>query len=205
MDPNACHPKIVFKNYTTLLKSSVYMGYALVTACAFGAIFTMGSMLPFLLVNQLGITVSMYGWIAGIPALGYVSGSFTGGALAQKWGMNRVILTGGCLSILALAVGIVINLIHFNIYTLIAPLFVFMFGVGLIMPAGSSGAMAPFPKLAGSEAAVLCASMFCFAAFFTAIGSHLSEITPVPLFVLLLSTSVLVLLFLGLAKKGGAK
>ena len=202
MNPKACHPAFVLKNYWTLFKSRVYMGYALATACAFAGVFTMGSMLPFLLVNQLNIPIAIYGWIAGIPALGYLSGSFFGGKLAQKLGLPRLISMGAVFSLIALGVGVVINLMHFNIYTLIAPLLVFMFGVGLVMPTGSSGAMAPFPKLAGSEAAILCASMFCFAAIFTAIGAHLSSLTPIPLFILLASTSVLVLLFLSLAKAG---
>ncbi len=205
MDPKACHPKVIFKNYFTLFKSPLYMGYALATASAFGAVFTTGSMLPFLLVNQLGIPIALYGWIAGIPALGYMTGSFVGGRLARKLGINGAILGGVTLSLLALLIGIVVNRIHFNVYALMAPLLFFMLGVGIVMPTGSSGAMAPFPKLAGAEAAVLCASMFCLAAIFTAIGSHLSELTPIPLFCLLIGTSILLLIFLSLTRKGGRK
>ncbi len=202
MNPQACHPKVVFKNYAILLRSPTYIGFAFLSAAAFAGIFTMGSMLPFLLVNQLGIPVAVYGWIAGIPALGFLSGSFVSGKFSQKAGLTRLIFLGCCLSLCALAVGAALNGQHFNAYTLIIPLVVFMFGIGLVLPTGSSGAMAPFPQLAGSEAAILCASMFCFASIFTAIGSHLGENTPLPLFGVLAATSVLALLFLALAKKG---
>lgn len=202
MDARACHPAVISKNFATLFKSKTYIGYAFATACAFSAVFTTGSMLPFLLVNQLHISVSIYGWIAGIPALGYMAGSFIGGKLAQTLELGKIIVVGVSIQLIALAVGIGINMNYFNAYSLIAPLLVFMIGVGLVMPSGSSGAMAPFPKLAGSEAALLCASMFCFASFFTAIGSHLSESNPVSLFFLLMSMSLLTLLFLWIAKKG---
>ena len=55
LDASVCHPRVVFKKYGMLLSSAAYMGYAMVAAIAFGCIFTMGSTLPFLLVNELGV------------------------------------------------------------------------------------------------------------------------------------------------------
>ena len=202
INARACHPAVISKNFATLVKSRVYIGYAFATACAFSAVFTTGSMLPFLLVNQLHIPVSIYGWVAGIPALGYMAGSLISGRLAQTVGIGKIIVAGVVLQLIALSVGVVINLNYFNAYSLITPLLICMIGVGFVMPSGSSGAMAPFPQLAGSEAALLCASMFCFASLFTAMGSHLSEADPIPLFFLLIAISLLTLLFLGVAKKG---
>ena len=203
-DPTACRPTVAFKKYWILLSSKLYMGYALIAAVAFAAIFTMGSSLPFLLVNELHIAPEIYGWIAGIPALGFLSGSFLSGRLAMKCSLAKLILFGACLGIASMVIGVMINLgiTPFNLYTLIAPLIVLMFGIGFMVPTGSSGAMAPFPKLAGSESALLCAFMFGCASILTAIGSHLNITAPIPLFLLLGSTCVVALLLLSLAKKG---
>jgi len=199
--PSACHPKVVFKNYKTLLTSPVYMGFALAAGFAFSSVFTMGSMLPFLLVNQLHVSTSIYGWIAGIPALGYISGAFLGGKLASRFGLVKLIVLGAVFEIVFSLIGVWLNFYSFNIETLIAPLLLFMLGIGFILPTASSGAMAPFPKLAGSESALLCAFMFCCAAIFTAIGSHLKTNSPVPVFCLLGSTAIFVLIFLALSQK----
>lgn len=190
-DPKACHPKTLYKSYKTLLLSPVFMGYALCTGFAIAAAFTMGSFLPFLLVNDLGIKVSVYAWIAGIPAITYLAGSFLGGRISKHWGLNKVILIGTLIQIAMSLIGACLNAVHFSAYTLIPSLFVFMFGIGLVVPTGSSGAMAPFPKLAGFESALLCAFMFGCGALFTGIGSHLDTLTPVPLFALLGSIGVL--------------
>ena len=122
----------------------------------------------------------------------------------MKCSLAKLILFGACLGIASMVIGVMINLgiTPFNLYTLIAPLIVLMFGIGFMVPTGSSGAMAPFPKLAGSESALLCAFMFGCASILTAIGSHLNITAPIPLFLLLGSTCVVALLLLSLAKKG---
>lgn len=204
MDLSAGHPSVVLKKYWILLTNGSYMGFALIAAFAFGSIFTMGSTLPFLLVNQLGVPPSIYGWIAGIPAVGFLSGSFLSGRLSMTISLFKLILFGSILGISAMIVGFIVNLTveHFTVYTLIIPLIVFMFGIGFLVPTGSSGAMAPFPKLAGSASALLCAFMFFCASALTAIGSHLNIINPKTLFVLLGSVCVLTLTLLLITKEG---
>lgn len=186
-DPMACCPRVVCANYGYLLKSRVYMGYALVAAISVGTVFTVGSTLPFLLVNGFGVSPALYGWIAGIPAFGYLSGSFMSGKLAYFFSLPKLILFGSLLGLLSMAVGLILNIwiVPFSLYTLIAPIVFFMFGMGFLVPTGSSGAMAPFPKLAGSASALLCGFMFFFASLLVGIGSHLRIITPAPLFILL--------------------
>ena len=203
-DPTAYYPSVAFKKYWRLLTSRKYMGFALIASVGFAGIFTMGSTLPFLLVNELHISPSLYGWIAGIPALGFLSGDFLSGTLSSRYSLHHLILFGAVMGILVMIIGLVINLLmpHFTVYTLIVPLIFFMFSVGFLVPTGSSGAMEPFPKLAGSASALLCASMFFAASVLTAIGSHLNIVSPAPLFILLAATSVLVFIVLFSAKKG---
>ena len=198
-DPMACYPAVVCKNYGNLLSSAIYMGYALVAAISVGTVFTVGSTLPFLLVNGFGVSPALYGWIAGIPALGYLSGSFLSGKLAYLFSLPKLILFGSLLGLLSMVVGLIMNIwiVPFSLYTLIIPLVFFMFGMGFLVPTGSSGAMAPFPRLAGSASALLCGFMFFFASILVAIGSHLRIITPAPLFILLSIVCLFDLLFLG--------
>ncbi|AHE68136.1 multidrug effflux MFS transporter [Legionella oakridgensis] len=202
-DPTARRPNVIFKKYWTLLTSSNYMGFTLIAGFGFAAIFTTGSTLPFLLVNKLGISPSLYGWIAGIPALGYLSGSFVSGYLAKDIALSKLILFGSLFGILSMIVGLLVNVnaVHFTLYTLIAPLIFFMFGIGFLVPTGSSGAMAPFPQIAGAESALLGAFMFCIASILTAIGSHLNITNPVPLFLLLTCVCVITFILFFVVKK----
>lgn len=203
-DGSAWHLRVMVRKYNLLLTSKYYMGCALTAAIAFAAIFTTGSTLPFLLINGLGMSPSLCGWIAGTPAIGYLVGSFVSGRLSLKISLFRLILMGSWMGIVSMVMALVIHW-HadtFTVYTLTIPLLFFMFGVGFLVPAGASGAMALFPGMAGSESALLCAFMFCFAALLTAIASHLVVAGPIPLFFLLGFVCVLTLCFLAMAKKG---
>lgn len=195
-------PKQIIINYWFLLKHGKYSGFVLCVSLSFAALLTMGSMLPFLIVNKLGISPSLYGWIAGIPALGYVSGAFIGGKLSKNLGILKLIYVSVVLNITILILALLLNWHSFDIISLLTPLLFFMFGIGLIIPTGSSGAMSPFPELAGSAAALLGTLMFSIASIFTAIGSHLKAETPIPLFSLLLTILILTYGALLIAKKG---
>jgi Bcr/CflA subfamily drug resistance transporter len=201
-DQFAWHPKVAFKKFLTLLSNRSYLGFNLVTSIGFAGIFTTGSILPFLLVNDLGVSTTLYGWIAGIPAIGYLSASFISGKLSARYSLTQLIFAGGIIGLIALGTGLLVNLSmpHYTIYSLITPLVFFMFSIGFLVPTGTSGAMEPFPKLAGAASALLCATMFLCASLLTAIGSHLNINGAIPLFLLLSSTSILVLLALCLVK-----
>ena len=154
--------------------------------------FTTGSTLPFLLVNKLGKPPSLCGWIAGIPAIGYLTGSFISGYLAKDIELPKLILFGSVFGILSMILGLVFNWHqpHFTAYSLIIPLIFFMFGIGFLVPTGLSGAMAPFPEIAGAESALLGAFMFFMASMLTAIGSHLNITNPIPLYLLLMTVCI---------------
>ncbi|OGT65305.1 MAG: hypothetical protein A3J38_10620 [Gammaproteobacteria bacterium RIFCSPHIGHO2_12_FULL_45_9] len=185
-NPVAHHPAVAVKNYHILLRDISYLSFILCAALGLGDLLTMGSMLPFLMIQQLGIKPAVYGWLAGIPAIGYLSGAYWGGRFAARWGHVLVIQCAIWIGIVALLIGLVVTQVRFNVYTLLGPLVLCMVSAGVMVPVSSAGALTPFPQLAGAAAALLGLFMFGVSAIMTAVGSHLTEVTPAPLFTLLL-------------------
>lgn len=188
------HPKKVLHNYLNLLKSPTYLHFSLLCSIAFAGIFTMGCILPFLIVQQLGVSPKLYGWIAGIPSIGYVLGAYSTARLAGNISLKKMILFGSSLSFSAILLGLFIAPIGFNLYTLIIPLFIFMLGTGFLVPTSSSGAMLPFPHLAGSASALLMSFMFMLAALITAFSSQFAIKDSTDLFLILIALPILAFL-----------
>ena len=193
-DPNAYQPKVALKNYFTLLKNPIFLGFALSGSVSFSSLLCLNGMLPFLLINQLHISPSSYGWFTIITGSGYLSGAFVGGRLAGSRSIFHVVLIGIFITLATSALGYLLGLHYFNLYVIIIPLMLTLFGLGFILPMSSGGALAPFPTMAGSAAALLGCSQFFIASIFTAISSQLKEETQLPLFGFLFVLGCLTLL-----------
>ncbi len=200
LNPIAHHPKVALKNYTFLFSKAIFTRFVLAASFGFAFLISLNAMLPFIIENRLHITPSTYGWLTMITGAGYLSGSFIGGSYATKNSRKKTITMGFYILLLALVAGLVIAEFWLNVPVVIGPLAIALFGVGFIIPIASSGAMAPFPEKAGSEAALLGAMMFCFASVFTAFSSHITAVSQKPMFVFLLMIGVLALIIFKLIK-----
>lgn len=200
LNPTAHHPKVALKNYYFLLSKAIFTRFVLAASFGFAFLISLNAMLPFIIENHLHISPSAYGWLTMITGAGYLSGSFIGGSYATKTNRDKTITLGFFILLLSLIAGLVIAEFWINVPVVIGPLAISLFGVGFIIPIASSGAMAPFPEKAGSEAALLGAMMFCFASIFTAFSSHIASISQKPMFVFLLIIGVLALIVFKLVK-----
>ncbi|MDC0534241.1 multidrug effflux MFS transporter [Francisellaceae bacterium] len=198
--PNAHKPKVAIKNYGYLLSKAIFSRYVIVTAFGFTSLIVLNAMLPFVIQNKLDISPSVYGWLTMITGGGYLCGSFLGGSLSAKCGIKKIIYIGIAINFIALIIGYIGSFSFMNVPVIITPLALFLFGIGFIIPIGSSGAMSPFPEKSGSAAALLGGFMFCFASIFTAISSHINEPSQKPIFISLFVLSLITLIFFFIIK-----
>ena len=158
-DPDALRPARMLRNYRTLATHRAFMGYALVLAFVFGGQFTFISGSSFVLIDLLGVSPDVYGFCFGLVAIGFMIGAFFTGRLTGRWGIDRMILTGGALSAgagLALAglgwLGLAPGL--GGVAGIVAPMTLYAVGGGMIMPSAMAGAIGPFPRMAGLASAL---------------------------------------------------
>ena len=156
IDPaNRLVPSLIARNYLRVLMHPLCLGYILVNAAAFGALFAYVSGSSLFLINVVGLRPDQYGLVFAATSLGIMAGAFLNGRLSA-WG----VVPGYPLSIgLALAVVAAMSLLAMTLadwmpLALVISLLVLgTFAFGLIAPNAMQGAMQPLPQIAGAAGA----------------------------------------------------
>lgn len=163
-----------FGEYPELLRSVRFWGYAAATAFSSGAFFAYLGGAPFVGSNIFGLSPAELGFWFGAPAIGYLLGNFTTSQLAERVGINRMVLIG---SIIA-ACGVGFSLFLFEIgygsvINFFAPMTLVGYGNGLVIPNGTSGVLSVRPHLAGTASGLASALMIGGGAALAAIAGAL--------------------------------
>lgn len=156
INPMAMHPGKLAMNYAALLKHRGFMGYVLLNSCVFSGLFAFISGSSFVFIDVFGLAPNLYGVCFGIVVGGYITGTLIAGRYSRKFGSDTMLRYGSGLSLLG---GLLLVVIASNfpqhVASVVAPMFVFMISVGVVMPNSMAGAIGPFPKMAGAASAMM--------------------------------------------------
>ncbi|MEJ1159836.1 Bcr/CflA family efflux MFS transporter [Prosthecomicrobium sp. N25] len=155
-DPARARPAMLVAAYGTLLREPRFMLPAAVLGTALGALYALGTMLPFVLIDRAGLTPTQFG-------LGMIAqtGSFaTGGFLVRKLlietDAQKLVRPGILIGLAAaLVLAVLMRTVPPSYIAVMGPIGVYAFSLALIMPGPSTTALAPFPHMAGAAAALL--------------------------------------------------
>lgn len=154
-DLSRIRPRALLRSYGTLLGSGYFLSSSLVMTGAMGAMHTFVILLPFILMDRVGLSPAQFGLSMLLQ-----SGAFFAGSLATRWIMHRLdskrLVPIGVVFIAAGSVGMAVMLRFHDISFLkvMAPGAVFTFGLPFVMPAVLIAAMAPFPHIAGAASSM---------------------------------------------------
>ncbi|NVK19809.1 MAG: Bcr/CflA family multidrug efflux MFS transporter [Methylocystaceae bacterium] len=156
INPYAMQPGKLAGNYAALLKHRGFMGYVLLNSCVFSGLFAFISGSSFVFIDVFGLEPNLYGVCFGIVVCGYITGTLIAGRYSRKFGSETMLRYGSFLSILGgcLLFGVVWA-VPGHVASVVAPMFVFMISVGVVMPNSMAGAIGPFPKMAGAASALM--------------------------------------------------
>jgi MFS transporter, DHA1 family, multidrug resistance protein len=170
------------RGYLGLLGQRVYIGFVLCCALAYGGIFCFISGSSFVFVDIIGLAPQLYGVCFGAIVLGYILGTLMGGRLTRRIGVERLVRTGGLISAVGgLALLLSVWTTGASVAGILLPTVIYMAGTGLVLPNAMAGAIGPFPRMAGTAAALLgFVQMGLAAAGGVAIG-HLANGTAIPM------------------------
>ncbi len=156
LDAHAARPGPIFRNYLALLTVRRYVGYMLTNACVYAGLFAFISGSPFVLIDLLGLEPQLFGFSFATIVVGYMAGTLTAGRLTLRLGIDTMVLTG---SVVALASSVADGFLAWtgslHVAAVVAPMFFYMVGVGIVMPNCMAGAIGPFPAMAGTASALL--------------------------------------------------
>jgi DHA1 family bicyclomycin/chloramphenicol resistance-like MFS transporter len=155
-DLSRIHPSALIRSYGALLANRYFMLSSLVVAGTLGALYAQATVLPFIMIDRVGLTPPQFG--VGMLAQ---SGTFFAGSLAVRALLGRVgafrLVPVGLIFVGAgsLALAVVLRLQEPTFVNVMGPVGLFAFGIAFVMPAMTTAAMAPFPHRAGAAAALM--------------------------------------------------
>lgn len=153
-DAHATAPLRLLRNYLALLGNRHYLGYLMPSVCGFGGLFAYTAASPFLFVDGLGLTPDVFGSLAVFTVIGFAAGSFLAGRFQGRID-GKLMINAGLVALVGGSVLMALLSGELSLVRVLAPMFIFVFGLGLLMPDSSASALHPFPRIAGSASAMM--------------------------------------------------
>jgi DHA1 family bicyclomycin/chloramphenicol resistance-like MFS transporter len=156
VDPaNRLVPSVIARNYLRVLTHPLCLGYILVNAAAFGALFAYVSGSPLFLINVVGLRPDQYGIVFAATSLGIMAGALLNSRLSARGVLPFYPLSIGLwLAAASAMLLLAMTLAGWMPLPLVIPLLVLAsLAFGLIAPNAMQGAMQPLPQIAGAAGA----------------------------------------------------
>ncbi|MBX3567929.1 MAG: multidrug effflux MFS transporter [Rhizobiaceae bacterium] len=148
-------PRALLQSYGTILSTPYFVLASLILAGAVGSIYTQATILPFILMERVGLTPSQFGAGMLMQSGSYLAGSLVVRALLPRFGALRLVPVGLALVLVgcaALAIGL--HILPPTFLNVMGPVGFNAFGVAFVMPAISTAVLAPFPRTAGAASSM---------------------------------------------------
>lgn len=154
-DLSRIRPRALMTSYRKLLGDRYFMSASMIPAFSIGAIYALATILPFILMNRIGLSPVVFGL-----AMMFQSMSFLAGNLMMRFAMTRVH------SFRLIPVGLAILLVSLvlmplplwqeepNVLSIMGPVGLYCIGVAFFLPTLSTAALGPFPTMAGAAASL---------------------------------------------------
>ncbi|OYX70301.1 MAG: Bcr/CflA family drug resistance efflux transporter [Rhizobiales bacterium 32-66-11] len=155
-DPAQARPARVFANYRTLFLDRGFMRMSLLIGFTLGGIYTLAAILPFVLIEKIGLSPTQFGFAMICQTGAYMLGTIVAGRLMKKIDAVRLIPVGlGCALVAAAGLVVVPPLFPHAFLGIMGPVALWAFGVAILLPGSTTLGLAGFPTMAGSAAALM--------------------------------------------------
>lgn len=148
-------PARLMRNYAEVARNRQFLATSIILSGTIGALYTQATMLPFVLINRVGLTPTQFGIGMLMQSGFYLVGSVTLKLVVKRLGGARCALIGITLcgiggTIMALSVALVPPFF----LSIMGPVAICTFGLALLTPYVVTLSLAPFPHVAGSASAL---------------------------------------------------
>ena len=143
-------------NYGRLLRSPLFLSYAVSQALLSGGIFGFMTGGPFVVIETLGVSSSTYGILTAMLPAGFILGNLLSSRVSGRVSVHPLVVIGCTLAAVSACVSFAFVWAGTLNLAIIYPLMmVYTVGVGINIPNSMAGALEVDPKIAGSGAALL--------------------------------------------------
>jgi DHA1 family bicyclomycin/chloramphenicol resistance-like MFS transporter len=145
----------IMRSYGTLLTSRYFMYSSLIMGGTVGSLYALATMLPFILIDRVGLSATQFGLSmlmqSGFYFLGSVAVRFT----MPRIGSRRLVPVGlGVIAAGALALPVLHALLEPSLFSIMLPVAAYAFGIAFVTPAMLTACLAPFPHMAGAASSL---------------------------------------------------
>lgn len=198
-------PRGMARNFATIARDRRFAVLTACNCCFYGGMFAWLAGGVYVLIEVLGVSAGAAGAYIGLSTGGFIVGSALAGRAMRRHATLRIVAAGAliCLaSSVALAAFGLVGAV--SVATLVIPAFVFMLGLGGVLPPSMAAGIAPFPRMAGAASALIGFLQMTVGAAMVAATGYLFDGTALPMALLMTVTGVAGLAVLGLYPAGRA-
>jgi DHA1 family bicyclomycin/chloramphenicol resistance-like MFS transporter len=144
-------PAGMLSSYTQLLRTPLFLGYALGITFASASFFAFLAGAPYVMIEIMGRPPSEYGLYFMMGGAGYMSGNFISGRVSTRFGVERMFTAGAVITLfgaLTMLVGALAGVL--TPLALFGPMMISAIGNGLSLPNGFAGAVSVDPRITGA-------------------------------------------------------
>ncbi|MFT4098309.1 MAG: multidrug effflux MFS transporter [Rhodoblastus sp.] len=149
-------PRRIARNYFTLLTDRRFVGPATLMGLVLGGVYTLPSLLPFVLIQRLGLTPVEYAAVMVVQTCALLVGNLLVGRLLRRVSARRLVPVGIVLIVLSGA-GYAIGRFYTDppLLSFVIPAMLWVFGLPFVTPGTMTSAMSHFPKIAGAASSLI--------------------------------------------------
>ncbi len=153
-DWSRIRPGAILRAYGRLATNRHFLASSLTIGGSAGALYTLATILPFVLIDTAGLTPTQFG-IGMLAQSGtYLGASVVVRLLLPRFGAQRLVPVGlGFIAAGSLALVISIAWLSPSYLSIMLPVAAYAFGIAFVMPAMTTAALAPFAHMAGAASA----------------------------------------------------
>ncbi|MFO1246456.1 MAG: multidrug effflux MFS transporter [Ramlibacter sp.] len=148
-------PGLLLRNWVRIARHPGFLAWAGLLAASYGGLFTFLAASAFVFLNVYQMTKPLYGLAMASASLAYIGGTFVCRRLLPRVGLRGAVRLAAFLS---LGGGTAMGLLAWaGVHTwwaFLLPHYLFMVGHGIHQPCTQTGAIAPFPEVAGAASAL---------------------------------------------------
>ncbi|MFG1181070.1 multidrug effflux MFS transporter [Xanthobacter versatilis] len=155
-DRGLASPRGVTTSYRRLLTDRVFMRAALTAGLSLGGIYTLSALLPFILIQRVGLSPTGFGLAMLLQTGAFMSGTLIARPLLKRYSAHALILPG-LLLVLTGAVGLGLGpfVLPLSVASVMLPISFWACGVALLLPGCTTAGLAGFAPIAGAASALM--------------------------------------------------
>ena len=157
--PQALAPRALVRSWLHIARNPTFVAWSALSAASYGGLFTFLASSSFVFIQVLSLSKTEYGMLMFTMAFSYVIGTFLCRRLLVRLGVRGAVSVASAMTLTA---GTSMGLFALagwssgphGTWFIIVPIYLFMMAHGVHQPCGQSGAVGPFPRMAGTASAL---------------------------------------------------